>query len=252
MKNIIIKTKDLCKTYISDSESYHAIKNINLEIYEGDFTVIMGSSGSGKSTLLYLLSGLDSITTGEVCFQDLVINKLKEKSMASFRRKSIGFVFQGINLVPSLSIFENIAISGYLVNKDRKKVDERAVELLNLVGLSEELNRVPSKISGGEQQRVAIARALINQPKVIFADEPTGALNSSQGENILNILTELNTKRQSIVMVTHDIKAASRADRVLFIKDGRVSGDLKFDKFDVRFREQREKALFDFLTEKGW
>lgn len=252
MKNVIIKSKDLCKTYISDSESYHAIKNINLEIYEGDFTVIMGSSGSGKSTLLYLLSGLDAITSGEVYFQELVINKLKEKSMANFRRKSIGFVFQGINLVPSLSIFENIAISGYLVNKDRKKVDERVEELLNLVGLSEELNRLPSRISGGQQQRVAIARALINEPKVIFADEPTGALNSSQGENILNILTELNTKGQSIVMVTHDIKAASRADRVLFIKDGRISGDLKFDKFDLRFREQREKALFDFLTEKGW
>ncbi|MBZ9685602.1 ABC transporter ATP-binding protein [Clostridium estertheticum] len=252
MKNMIIKTVDLCKTYISDSESYHAIKNINLEIYEGDFTVIMGSSGSGKSTLLYLLSGLDAITSGEVCFQDLIINKLKEKSMANFRRKSIGFVFQGINLVPSLSIFENIAISGYLVNKDRKKVDERVVELLDLVGLSEELNRVPSKISGGQQQKVAIARALINQPKVIFADEPTGALNSSQGENILNILTELNTKGQSIVMVTHDIKAASRADRVLFIKDGRISGDLKFGKFDAKSREQREKALFDFLTEKGW
>lgn len=252
MKNMIIKATDLCKTYISDSESYHAIKNINLEIYDGDFTVIMGSSGSGKSTLLYLLSGLDAITSGEVCFQDSVINKLKEKSMASFRRKSIGFVFQGINLVPSLSIFENIAISGYLINKDRKKVDERVVDLLKLVGLSEELNRLPSRISGGQQQRVAIARALINEPKVIFADEPTGALNSSQGENILNILTELNTKGQSIVMVTHDIKAASRADRVLFIKDGRISGDLKFDKFDIKFTEQREKALFDFLTEKGW
>jgi putative ABC transport system ATP-binding protein len=172
--------------------------------------------------------------------------------MASFRRKSIGFVFQGINLVPSLSIFENIAISGYLINKDRKKVDERVVELLNLVGLSEELNRLPSRISGGQQQKVAIARALINHPKVIFADEPTGALNSAQGENILNILAELNTKGQSIVMVTHDIKAASRADRVLFIKDGRISGDLKFGKFDVKSREQREKALFDFLTEKGW
>ncbi len=252
MKNVIIKTRDLCKTYISDSESYHAIKNINLDIYEGDFTVIMGSSGSGKSTLLYLLSGLDSITSGEVRFQDLLIDKLKEKSMANFRRKSIGFVFQGINLVPSLSIFENIAVSGYLANKNRKKVDEKAKELLNLVGLSEELNRLPSRISGGQQQRVAIARALINEPEVIFADEPTGALNSSQGENILNILTELNTKGQNIVMVTHDIKAACRADRILFIKDGRISGDLKFPKFEVGLMEQREKALFDFLTEKGW
>lgn len=252
MKNVIIKTKDLCKTYMSDGEDFHAIKNINVEIYENDFTVIMGSSGSGKSTLLYLLSGLDSITAGEVTFEEISVATLTEKKMAEFRRKSIGFVFQAINLVPSLSLYENVVISGYLVEKDRKKVDVLGEKLLKLVGLEEQIDRLPSRVSGGQQQRAAVARALINSPKVLFADEPTGALNSAQGENILDILTDLNNKGQSIVMVTHDIKAASRADRILFIKDGRIDGDLNLDKYCPENKELREKAIFDFLTEKGW
>jgi len=252
MKSTIIKTKDLCKTYMSDGEGFHAIKNVNIEIYEKEFTVIMGSSGSGKSTLLYLLSGLDNITAGVVTFDEISLASLTEKKMAEFRRKKIGFVFQAINLVPSLSLYENVVISGYLVEKDRKKVDIRGIELLKLVGLEEQIDRLPSRISGGQQQRAAVARALINSPKVLFADEPTGALNSAQGENILDILTDLNNKGQSIVMVTHDIKAASRADRILFIKDGRVDGDMNLDKYSTKDKELREKAVFDFLSEKGW
>ena len=252
MKSTIIKTRDLCKTYMSDGEGFHAIKNVNIEIYEKEFTVIMGSSGSGKSTLLYLLSGLDNITAGVVTFDEISLASLTEKKMAEFRRKKIGFVFQAINLVPSLSLYENVVISGYLVEKDRKKVDIRGIELLKLVGLEEQIDRLPSRISGGQQQRAAVARALINSPKVLFADEPTGALNSAQGENILDILTDLNNKGQSIVMVTHDIKAASRADRILFIKDGRVDGDMNLDKYSTKDKELREKAVFDFLSEKGW
>jgi len=252
MKSTIIKTRDLCKTYMSDGEGFHAIKNVNVEIYEKEFTVIMGSSGSGKSTLLYLLSGLDNITAGVVTFDEISLASLTEKKMAEFRRKKIGFVFQAINLVPSLSLYENVVISGYLVEKDRKKVDIRGIELLKLVGLEEQIDRLPSRISGGQQQRAAVARALINSPKVLFADEPTGALNSAQGENILDILTDLNNKGQSIVMVTHDIKAASRADRILFIKDGRVDGDMNLDKYSTKDKELREKAVFDFLSEKGW
>lgn len=252
MKDVIIKTVDLCKTYMSEGEGFHAIKNVNLEIYEGEFTVIMGSSGSGKSTLLYLLSGLDSITKGEVVFDCRSLRALTEKKMAKFRRENIGFVFQAINLVPSLSLYENVVISGYLLEKDRKKVDVRGAELLKLVGLEEQINRLPSRVSGGQQQRAAVARALINSPKILFADEPTGALNSSQGENILDILTDLNNKGQSIVMVTHDTKAAIRADRILFIKDGRIDGDLKLDKYSHSHKELREKAIYDFLTEKEW
>jgi len=252
MKSTIIKTRDLCKTYMSDGEGFHAIKNVNVEIYEKEFTVIMGSSGSGKSTLLYLLSGLDNITAGVVTFDEISLASLTERRMAEFRRRKIGFVFQAINLVHSLSLYENVVISGYLIEKDRKKVDAIGLELLKLVGLEEQIDRLPSRVSGGQQQRAAVARALINSPKVLFADEPTGALNSAQGENILDILTDLNNKGQSIVMVTHDIKAASRADRILFIKDGRVDGDMNLDKYSTKDKELREKAVFDFLSEKGW
>jgi ABC-type antimicrobial peptide transport system, ATPase component len=252
MKKSVLSTKDLCKTYISDGEGFHAIKNVNVDIYEEDFTVIMGSSGSGKSTLLYLLSGLDNLTTGKVLFEDILLSSLSEKKMAAFRRKNIGFVFQAINLVSSLTIFENIVITGYLSEKNKKEVDSKAYGLLCRFGLEDEIDRLPSRISGGQQQRAAIARALINNPKVLFADEPTGALNSQHGQNVLDILSELNNNGQTIVMVTHDIKAASRANRILFIKDGRIDGDLSLSKYSVEGKEQREKAIFEFLTEKGW
>lgn len=252
MNKVIMKTKDLCKTFVSGKEGFNAIKNVNIEIYEKEFTVIMGSSGSGKSTLLYLLSGMDGITSGDVIFDGVSIRDFKEKNMAKFRRNSIGFVFQAMNLVPDLTIFENIAIPGYLVERDKSKVNEKAEELLSLIEMGDMKYRYPSEVSGGQKQRAAIARALINSPKVIFADEPTGALNSSQGQNILSILTDLNTKGQTIVMVTHDLKAAVRADRILFIRDGRIDGDLRLERFNEQKREEREKAIFSYLSEKGW
>lgn len=252
MNKAIMKTMDLCKTYVSDGEGFNAIKNMNIEIYEKEFTVIMGSSGSGKSTLLYLLSGMDSITSGDVVFDGVSIKNFKEKNMSEFRRNSIGFVFQAANLVPDLTIFENIAIPGYLTSSNKVEVNKRADGLLNLIDMEETKNRYPSEVSGGQKQRAAIARALINSPKVIFADEPTGALNSSQGQNVLDILTDLNLKGQTIVMVTHDLKAAVRADRVLFIKDGRIDGDLRLERYSEAKREAREKIIFSYLTEKGW
>lgn len=252
MNKVIMKTKDLCKTFVSGKEGFNAIKNVNIEIYEKEFTVIMGSSGSGKSTLLYLLSGMDGITSGDVIFDGVSIRDFKEKNMAKFRRNSIGFVFQAMNLVPDLTIFENIAIPGYLVERDKSKVNEKTEELLSLIEMEDMKYRYPSEVSGGQKQRAAIARALINSPKVIFADEPTGALNSSQGQNILSILTDLNIKGQTIVMVTHDLKAAVRADRILFIRDGRIDGDLRLERFSEQKREEREKTIFSYLSEKGW
>ncbi|TCT15476.1 putative ABC transport system ATP-binding protein [Natranaerovirga pectinivora] len=252
MSNVIIRTNDLCKTYVSDGVQFHALRNINIEINSGEFTVIMGSSGSGKSTLLYLLSGLDEITAGEVYFENTRIDCLSDQQTAKFRRKSIGFIFQAINLVPNLSLLENIVISGYLLSKDRKAVNERALELLKIMELEEEGNRLPSQVSGGQQQRAAIARGLINSPTVLFADEPTGSLNSSQGQNVLDVLTDINSMGQTIVMVTHDIKAACRADRILFIKDGKIGGDLRLSNYSKDNREEREIKIFEYLTEKGW
>lgn len=252
MNKVMIKTNDLCKTYISGKEGFNALKNVNVEIYEKEFTVVMGSSGSGKSTFLYLLSGMDSITSGDVIFNGTNINNFKEKNMAEFRRSSIGFVFQAINLIPDLTLFENIAVTGYITNKNRKNVNDNTYKLLKLMDMDGYKNKYPSEVSGGQKQRIAIARALINSPKVIFADEPTGALNSSQGENVLDIMTDLNLKGQTIIMVTHDIKAAVRADRILFIKDGRIDGDLKLDRYSKDKKEEREKMIFSYLTEKGW
>lgn len=252
MKNVIIQAKDLSKTYVSDGIPFYAISNLNIEIYEGDFTVIMGSSGSGKSTLLYLLSGMDNITCGEVYFQDIRMDKMEEKSGAKFRRKNIGFIFQAINLVPNLSLFENVAISGYLLPGDRNWVKNRAEELLEMMELSEQAHRLPSQVSGGQQQRAAIARGLINSPTVLFADEPTGSLNSSQGQNVLDILSDINKKGQTIVMVTHDIKAACRADRILFIKDGKIDSELQLEKYNPQNIIQSEQDIFNYLSEKGW
>lgn len=252
MKKVIVSAKNLSRVYESDGEKFQAIKNVNLEIYDRDFTVIMGSSGSGKSTLLYLLSGLDTVSSGEVYFEGQRIDNLGESQMARFRRESIGFVFQGINLVPNLSLFENVAVPGYLGGKNRTVVDRRAMALLNMIELGTLLKRFPSQVSGGQQQRAAIARGLINNPKLLFADEPTGSLNSSQGQSVLDILSDVNSKGQTVVMVTHDLKAACRADRIIFIKDGMVSGDFRLDKFSGRDSEKREKQVYAYLTEKGW
>ena len=252
MKKEIIETKDLCKTYASDLVPFHALRNVNLSICENDFTVIMGSSGSGKSTLLYLLSGIDSVTAGEVHFEDIRVDLMSEQMAAQFRRESIGFIFQAINLVPNLTLLENIAIAGYLRANNRSQVNQRAMELLEMMGLAQEAHRLPSQVSGGQQQRAAIARGLINSPTVLFADEPTGSLNSSQGQNVLDILTDINAKGQTIVMVTHDIKAACRADRILFIKDGKMDGDLRLEKYMSGNNEEREAIIFEYLTGKGW
>lgn len=252
MKRLILRAKDLCKTYVSNGVPFHAIHNLNLEIYEGDFTVIMGSSGSGKSTLLYLLSGMDAVTSGEVYFQDIRIDGMSEKNMAQFRRKSIGFIFQAINLVPNLTLFENVAIPGYLLPGNRRAVNKRAEELLKMMELYPQGQRLPAQVSGGQQQRGAIARSLINQPALLFADEPTGSLNSSQGQNVLDILSRINGQGQTLVMVTHDIKAACRADRILFIRDGQIDGDLFLEKYDAGAGPEREQNIFAYLSGKGW
>lgn len=252
MRNAIIKTKDLCKTYYENGKGFNAIKNINLEIYENEFTVIMGSSGSGKSTLLYLLSGLDSVTAGEVWFKDELIINYNDKQHSEFRRKSIGFIFQSVNLISDLSIYENVIVAGYLREYNKNKVEKKALNILKMLELEQHLYRYPSQVSGGEKQRAAIARGIINSPQLLFADEPTGSLNSSQGENVLNIMTDLNCNGQTIVMVTHDLKVASRADRILFLKDGRIDDELNLPKYNINNKVEREKIIFSYLTDKGW
>ncbi|WP_058302439.1 ABC transporter ATP-binding protein [Gorillibacterium timonense] len=250
-KKAIMRASNLCKTYTTGTEQYHAIRNVDLDIYEGDFTVIMGSSGSGKSTLLYLLSGLDHATAGEVYFQDQRIDRFTERELARFRSHSIGYVYQSINLVPDLSLLDNIAFPGYIAGKDKSSVKQKAMTLMVNMGIDGQARRLPSQASGGQQQRAAIARALMNSPDIVFADEPTGSLNYEHGVSVLNILTQLNRQGQSIVMVTHDIKAACRADRLILIRDGKVSRTVEFDKFDDGDNiEDREKMIFACVTDK--
>ncbi len=253
MKDTIISAKALCKSYANNGEQSHVLRNINLEIFKGDLTVIMGSSGSGKSTLLYNLSGMDTPTSGEVYFAGRRIDSLSEKNLAAFRRSDVGFVFQQIHLISNLSIYENITVPGYLLKKfSKKEVEKRAEALLEMTGVKEQKGRLPSQLSGGQQQRVAVARALMNEPVLIFADEPTGSLNSKNGRNILNILTELNKNGQSILMVTHDIKAAVRANRIIYIQDGQITGEMELDRYMPDSELNREKQLLAWLTSKGW
>ncbi|WP_167957246.1 ABC transporter ATP-binding protein [Anaerosporobacter faecicola] len=251
MKNTIIKTEKLCKSFIIGKTSNTVLKNIDLEIYEGDFTIIMGSSGSGKSTLLYSISTMDTPTSGDVSILGQDITHLNEYEIAAIRKKDISFIFQSMNLLPDLTVFENVAYSGYgLASKEQ--INQKATDLLTSLDLGDSLLKYPSELSGGGQQRVAIARALISDAKIIFGDEPTGALNSSMGRQVLDILTDLNNKGQSIVMVTHDIKAAARATRLLYLSDGKIAGDLKLGTYIPDNRAEREDAIFQFLKEHNW
>lgn len=252
MKKVLLKTENLSKSFSNGGELQHVLKNINLELYEGDFTVIMGASGAGKSTLLYALSGMDTPSLGAVTFGDKVISDMSQDGLAVFRREHCGFVFQQIYLIDGMSVTDNVLTAGLLVSKDKKAVVRRARELFAAVGISEQTQKkFPSQLSGGEAQRVGIVRALINSPEILFADEPTGALNSKAGLAVLDTLTACNERGQSIVMVTHDMRSARRGNRILYLKDGTVQGECDLG----RYRPDdaaRHKQLSDFLAEMGW
>lgn len=252
MGKVIISTNKLCKTFSNGGMQQHVLKNLDIEIYQGDFTVIMGSSGAGKSTLLYALSGMDKPTLGSIRFGENEISKLSNDKLAIFRRLNCGFVFQQMFLMDNMSILDNILVSGLLISSDRKAIAERAKEILTQVGLTEIIwSKFPSQLSGGEAQRAAIVRALINNPKVVFADEPTGALNSSAGQAALDVLTEVNRSGQSIIMVTHDLKSARRGNRILYMRDGAIQGVCDLGSY-VSGDKERHNKLQGFLNEMGW
>lgn len=252
MKNVIIKTNLLCKSFLTDGQVNNVIKNLDLEIYKGDFTVIMGSSGSGKSTLLYLLSGMDKSTSGKIILDDIDITNLKESKMSKIRKEKIGFVFQGINLIPELTIYENILSPTYKNKVNKAEINKKINDFLEKMELKSHEKKFPSQLSGGQKQRAAICRALVNNPQILFADEPTGALNSSQGERVLDIFCDIHLEGQTVVMVTHDLKAAIRGNRIIYLKDGRIDGDLRLDEFSKKNEEERENKIYKFLKERGW
>jgi putative ABC transport system ATP-binding protein len=248
----ILKVTDLCKTFSNGSVQQHVLKNLNMTIEEGDFTVIMGSSGSGKSTMLYSISGMDRPTLGSIEYNGQEISKLSNDKLAIFRRKNCGFVFQQNYLNNTMSVLDNIIVNGLLVSKDRKGIAVRAKEYLQKVGIEESsYDKFPSQLSGGEAQRVAIVRSIINKPSILFADEPTGALNSQNTKNVLDIFTEFNEQGQTIVMVTHDVFSAVRGNRVLYLKDGVIEEECNLGKYRSN-DDERHQRLREFLSDMGW
>lgn len=252
MKEVLLRTEQLSKSFSNGGTLQHVLKNIDLQLYKGDFTVIMGASGAGKSTLLYALSGMDTPTLGTITFGEKTISNLNSDELAVFRRRHCGFVFQQIYLIDGMSVMDNVLSAGLLVEKDKKSLVRRAGELFKAVGISEETQKkFPTQISGGEAQRVGIVRALINSPEILFADEPTGALNSKTGLDVLDTLTRFNEQGQSVVMVTHDMRSARRGRRILYLKDGAILGECNLGNY-VPDDKARHEKLSAFLAEMGW
>ncbi len=252
MKKTLLRTEKLSKSFSNGGAMQHVLKNIDLQLYQGDFTVIMGASGAGKSTLLYALSGMDTPTLGKITFGDKVISQLSQDGLAAFRRDHCGFVFQQIYLIDTMSVMDNVLAAGLLVSKEKKALAKRAGKLFQAVGISEEIQKkFPTQLSGGEAQRVGIVRALINSPEILFADEPTGALNSKTGLDVLDTLTRFNEQGQSVVMVTHDMRSARRGNRILYLKDGVILGECDLGKY-THGDEERHEKLSGFLKDMGW
>lgn len=253
MKKSILSAKGLCKSFAHNGGQMHILSHVDFELYEGDFTVIMGASGSGKSTLLYALSGMDRATAGAVIYQGEDLVAMSEKEIAKLRYTDFGFIFQQMHLVSNLTLFENIAVPGYL-NKEHTtgEINEKAEKLLEQMGISGVKTHLPSQVSGGQQQRCAIARAVIHSPKLLFADEPTGALNRKNTLEVLDLLTGLNRNGQSILMVTHDMKATLRASRVLYLEDGKIIGELTLPPYDAAEEKSREAQVNAWLTSMEW
>ncbi|MBQ8078564.1 MAG: ABC transporter ATP-binding protein [Oscillospiraceae bacterium] len=253
MSSSVLHTEKLCKTFSSGGLQQHVIKNLDLEIREGDFTIIMGASGSGKSTLLYALSGMDKPTLGKVFFGDEDISGYTNDQLAVFRRKHCGFVFQSIYLLENMSVFDNVMTGALAVQKNSPELVKKAETLLKKVGMGEDSwKKYPNQLSGGECQRVGIVRAVINDPQILFADEPTGSLNSASSRDVLDIFTELHGKGQSIVMVTHDTRTALRGNRVIFLSDGAVVGEHEMPPYGTDDARARRDGLQAFLDQMGW
>ena len=226
---MLLEVNNIRKVYTTrlSTQSTEALKNVNFSVDNGEYVAIMGESGSGKTTLLNILATFDKATSGSVLLNNLDLSKLKDKELADFRRDNLGFVFQDFNLLDNFSIKDNILLPLVLANKKYKDMEARLEKVTKPLGIDKLINKYPYEISGGQRQRVAVARAIITNPSLILADEPTGALDSKSTDQLLNVFDKLNEIGQTIIMVTHSVKTAARAKRVLFIKDGVVFHELR-------------------------
>jgi len=229
----MIKTKDLCKVFLTEEMETTALNNLNIDIQEGEFVSVMGPSGSGKSTLLNVLGMLDSTSSGEYYFNGEEVSSHSEHQRADYRKRNIGFVFQSFNLIDELTVFENVELPLYYLKVPGGERRRRVDEMLDQMGIAARRNHFPQQLSGGQQQRVAVSRAVISNPKVIFADEPTGNLDSSNGEEVMELLTELNKDGTTIVMVTHSPAYAEWGHRTIHLFDGRIAAEATNGKFHV-------------------
>ena len=244
-----LEIKNLKKYYGTKSNITKAVNDLSLEVEEGEFVAIMGASGSGKTTLLNCISTIDEVTSGHIFIDGKDITELREKDLSGFRRENLGFIFQDFNLLDTLTIAENISLALITNKEDVNKVDKKVVDIAEKLGIKDILNKYPYEVSGGQKQRCACARALINTPKLILADEPTGALDSKSSRMLLETMEEMNEKfNATILMVTHDSFSASFCKRVLFLKDGKIFNEIRRGE---KSRKEFFNEILDVLTLLG-
>jgi len=257
----LMEVRNLTKKYYEGTVESRAVDKVNLKVDEREFVVIMGASGSGKTSLLHLLAGIDDFDEGTICYKDSDLGHMSGKAKTVFRRRNIGLVFQQYCLIPDLTVYENIMLPMMLERKrkeERKAAKEMILNLCRQLGLEKHIGKYPSQLSGGQQQRAAILRAVVNNPALLLCDEPTGSLNSAQADIVMKLLHVLNKKGQTIILVTHDIKVAVRGSRIVYMKDGRISGGLKFSEMQPggadtkEIYQNREDELMSFLKKRGW
>ena len=251
-----LEVKDLCKTYILNGMQNNVLRNVNFTIEEGEMVAIMGPSGSGKSTLLYSVSGMDAATSGTVLLMGEDITKLGEKKLAKVRLDHMGFVFQQMHMLKNLNIMDNILLPAFQSDKG-KRTKEQIINdckvLMNKMGISDCADNDITEVSGGQLQRACICRSMINQPDIIFADEPTGALNRTASDEVLNELIRINSEGTTIMMVTHDLKVASKCSRILYIVDGNIKGEHNLGKTsESEDTKSRDRKVSHWLEDMGW
>ena len=252
----LLTVKDLCKTYIINKRQNNVLRNVNMTVKEGEMVAIMEPSGSGKSTLLYTISGMDHITAGKVEFSGRDISKMKPAEISDLRLDEMGFIFQQMYMLKNLSVLDNIILPACQSKKNtasRKEKVQSGQDLMRKLDIIDIADNDINEVSGGQLQRACICRSMINHPKIIFADEPTGALNRTSSEDVMEELTKINKDGTTIMLVTHDVKVAAKCTRVLYIVDGNIKGEYNLDKYNSSSElRERERSLNNWLMEMGW
>ncbi len=251
----ILRIKDLCKTYIVNKRQNNVLKNISFNVEQGEMIAVMGPSGSGKSTLLYTVSGMDNPTAGKVIFNGRELQSLNGKQLAKVRLDEMGFIFQQMYMLKNLSVIDNIilpACQSKKNNKSKKEISEQAQLLMRKLDIIEIADNSINEVSGGQLQRACICRALINNPDIIFADEPTGALNRASSDEVMKQLVGINREGTTVMLVTHDVKVAAKCKRIMYIVDGNIQGEYNLGEFCNSNLKERERTINNWLMDMGW